>query len=64
MKEKKAKLIEKVKASKEISEEEKPFILQKIEEWREEEEAVDDIINRFEALWIKVEPFFAELGLV
>jgi len=64
MKEKKARIIEKVKEADHISEEEKPLILQKIEEWREEEEAVDDVMNRLETLWIKVEPFFAELGLV
>jgi hypothetical protein len=64
MKEKKAKLIEKVKKAEHIDEKEKSAILQKLEEWREEEEAVDDIMNRLEAWWIKIEPFFAELGLV
>jgi hypothetical protein len=64
MKAKKEKIIEKVKEADHIQEEEKSAILQKLEEWREEEEAVDDIMNRLEAWWIKVEPFFAELGLV
>jgi hypothetical protein len=61
---KKAKLIEKVKEAKHIDENEKSAILQKLEEWREEEEAVDDLMNRLESWWIKIEPFFAELGLV
>ena len=64
MKEKKAQIIEKIKQAEHIGEEEKPLILQKIEEWREEEEAVDDVVNRLVAWWMKVEPFFAELGLV
>ena len=64
MKAKKEKLIKKIKQTNTLNEHEKPAVIEKIEEWREEEEAVDDLINRVEAWWIKLEPFFAELGLV
>jgi len=42
----------------------KPAIIEKIEEWREEKAAISDLTNTLEEWWLKVEPIFAELGLV
>jgi len=42
----------------------KPLIIEKIEEWREEKAAISDLTNTLEEWWLKVEPIFAELGLV
>ena len=64
MKEKIEKIIEKVESSKHISAENKPLIIEKIKEWREEENAINDIAVRLENWWMDVEPIFAEMGLV
>ena len=64
MEEKINKIIEKVEASKTITQESKPLIIEKIQEWREEENAVNDIALRLENWWMEVEPIFAEMGLV
>ncbi len=56
--------VEKIKTSTYIAEEEKPAIIQKIEEWKEEKAAISDLSNRLEEWWLKVEPIFAEIGLV
>jgi len=64
MKEKIEKIIEKVESSKHISAENKPLIIEKIKEWREEENAINDIAVRLENWWMEVEPIFAEMGLV
>jgi len=64
MKAKIEKTIEKVKSSDKISEENKPFIIEKLKEWKEEDNAINDIAIRFENWWMEVEPIFAEMGLV
>ena len=47
-----------------ISEEEKSAILEKIEEWKKEDAAIGDLMTHLRQWWIKVEPIFAEIGLV
>ncbi len=64
MKEKIEKVINKIESSDQIASENKPLIIQKIREWREEENAVNDIAVRLENWWMEVEPIFAEMGLV
>jgi len=64
MKEKIEKIIEKVESSDHIRAENKPLIIEKIKEWREEEAAINDIAVRLETWWMEVEPIFAEMGLV
>jgi len=56
--------LEEIKKATHISEEEKPAIIEKIEEWREEKSAISDLTNTLEEWWLKVEPIFADLGLV
>jgi len=63
MKQKIDTVIEKVKAS-EIDEEKKSVIMQKLKEWREEEDAINDVAVRFENFWMELEPIFAEMGWV
>ncbi len=53
-----------IKNATDISEVEKPLILEKIEEWKEEKSAISDLNNKLEEWWLQVEPIFAELGLV
>jgi len=57
-------VVEKIQESTEISETEKPAIIEKIEEWKEEKAAMSDLTNTLEEWWLKVEPIFAEIGLV
>ena len=57
-------VVEKIKNSTEIDEADKPAIIQKIEEWKKERAAVSDLTNTLEGWWLKVEPIFAEIGLV
>jgi hypothetical protein len=64
MKEKIEKIIEKVELSEHITAENKPLIIEKIKEWKEEENAINDIAIRLENWWMEVEPIFAEMGLV
>ncbi len=64
MKQKIDTVIEKVKASDEITEEKKSLIMQKLKEWREEEDAINDVSVRFENFWMELEPIFAEMGWV
>ena len=40
------------------------MVLQKIEEWKEEKTAMADLSNALEEWWLKIEPIFAEIGLV
>ena len=56
--------VEKIQKSTQIAEEDKPLILEKIEEWKEEKAALSDLSNKLDAWWLKVEPIFAEIGLV
>ncbi|KYJ87282.1 hypothetical protein [Sulfurovum riftiae] len=64
MKEKIEKAIEHIEKSDKVSPEDKPLIIQKLKEWREEDNAINDIAIRFENWWMEVEPIFAEMGLV
>jgi len=64
MKEKIDKVIHKIETSEDIALEHKPLIIQKIKEWREEDNAVNDIALKLENWWLEVEPIFSEMGLV
>ncbi len=57
-------LIRHVEKSEKVSEESKPLILEKLKEWKEEDNAISDITVRFEKWWYEMEPIFAELGWV
>jgi predicted nucleic-acid-binding protein len=64
MKKKIEEVINRIQKSDKIAEENKPLIIEKIEEWRKEKSAVNDIAVKLENWWIEVEPIFAELGLI
>jgi len=64
MKTKIQKVIDQVEESENISVESKPLILEKLKEWKEEDNAISDITVRFEKWWYEMEPIFAELGWV
>jgi flagellar motor switch protein FliG len=64
MEQKIQKVVEEIQKASHISESEKPAIIKKIEEWREEKDAISDLTNTLEEWWLKVEPIFAEIGLV
>lgn len=64
IKEKIEEVIEYVQTSEKVSEENKPLILEKLEEWREEDDAINDISVRFQNWWMEMEPIFAELGWI
>ena len=64
MKEKIEKVISHVEKSENISIENKPLILEKLKEWKEEDNAIADVTTRFENWWMEMEPIFAELGWV
>lgn len=64
MKQKIDTVIEKVEASSKIVPEKKSAIMQKLKEWREEDDAINDVAVRFENFWIEMEPIFAEMGWV
>jgi len=64
MKEKIEEVISQVEGSDKISAESKPLILEKLHEWREEDDAISEVAVRFETWWMEMEPIFAELGWV
>ncbi len=64
MQEKIEKIISKIENSKNIETDSKPFIIEKIKEWREEDNAVSEIALKLENWWLEIEPIFAEMGLV
>jgi len=64
MKEKIEEVISHVEKSDKISVEDKPLILEKLHEWREEDDAISEVALRFETWWMEMEPIFAELGWV
>jgi hypothetical protein len=64
MKKKIEEVIEHVERSTEVSEENKPLILEKLKEWKEEDEAIAEVSVRFEKWWMEMEPIFAELGWI
>jgi len=59
-----AKAVDEIQKAKHISDAEKPLIIEKIEEWKEEKTAISELNNKLQELWLKVEPIFAEIGLV
>ena len=59
-----AKAVEEIQKSKHIVEDEKPLIIEKIHEWEKEKAAISDLSNLLEGWWCKIEPIFAEIGLV
>ena len=56
--------VEKIKRSSSIKASDKPLILEKIEEWKKEGKAISELNIALESWWLKVEPIFAEIGLV
>jgi len=64
MKEKIEEVISHVEKSDQISSETKPLIIEKLHEWREEDDAIAEVALRFETWWLEMEPIFAELGWV
>ncbi|MCF6245497.1 MAG: hypothetical protein L3J43_10745 [Sulfurovum sp.] len=64
MQEKINKAVEAIENATHIDAVDKPLILEKIEEWREEKAALSELNNTLDEWWLKVEPIFAELGLV
>lgn len=64
MKKKIEEVIKEVEASEKISVENKPLILEKLQEWKNEEKVINDVAVRFENWWMEMEPIFAELGWI
>lgn len=64
MREKIERVIERVQDSESIDDDKKSAIMLKLKEWREEDEAINDIAIRFENFWLELEPIFAEMGWV
>lgn len=57
-------IIDKVRTSDHLSIEDKSAMMVKLKEWKEDEHAAEDVVTYFDTLWLKLEPFFAELGLI
>ena len=57
-------VIDHVQRSSKVSEENKPLIIEKLHEWKEEDEAIAEVSVRFEKWWMEMEPIFAELGWI
>ena len=64
MKEKIEEVISHVKSSDKVSEVNKPLIIEKLHEWREEDDAIAEVAVRFRKWWYEMEPIFAELGWI
>ena len=64
MKNKIEEVINHVQKSPQVSVEDKPLILEKLQEWKGEEKVVNDVAVRFETWWMEMEPIFAELGWI
>jgi len=64
MEQKIAQVVDKIKTSKHINENDKPLIIEKIEEWKKEKTAISELNLKLQEWWLKVEPIFAEIGLV
>ncbi len=62
MKQKIQEVIHYVEKTDKVSQESKPLILDKLNEWRNEESAINDIAIRFENWWMEMKPIFDELG--
>ena len=59
-----AKAVEEIQKSKHIAEEDKSLIIEKIQEWKKEKTAISELNNTLQEWLLKVEPIFAEIGLV
>ena len=57
-------VINHVQKSSKVSDETKPLILEKLEEWKEEDDAISEVSLKFEKWWLEMEPVFAELGWI
>ncbi|MCW8821831.1 MAG: hypothetical protein OQK45_06365 [Sulfurovum sp.] len=57
-------VINHVQKSSKVSDENKPLILDKLEEWKSEDKVINDVAVRFENWWMEMEPIFAELGWI
>jgi len=57
-------VIEKVETSSNIANEKKTLIIEKLHEWKNEKNIINDVAIRFENYWLEVEPIFAEMGWV
>jgi len=64
MKNKIEEVINHVQKSSKVSDETKPLILEKLKEWKEEDNAISEVNVRFKNWWIEMEPIFAELGWI
>lgn len=64
MKKKIEEVINHVQRSDKISDENKPLILEKLKEWKEEDNAIADVNVLFKNWWMEMEPIFAELGWI
>ncbi len=64
MKNKIEEVIKHVEKSDKVSDENKPLILEKLKEWKEEDNAISEVAVRFETWWMEMEPIFAELGWI
>jgi len=64
MKNKIEEVIKHVEKSDKVSDENKPLILEKLKEWKEEDNAISEVAVRFETWWFEMEPIFAELGWI
>lgn len=63
MKEHAQKVIDKIEQSN-LDSQEKNFMMEKLRAWREDENAANDVVTHFEELWVKLQPFFREAGLL
>jgi len=57
-------VINQVQKSSQITDENRPLILEKIQEWKNEEKVVNDVAIRFENWWLEMQPIFAKLGWI
>ncbi len=62
MKAKIQEVIDHVEQSEQLKVESKPLILEKLNEWKNEDNAINDIAVRFENWWLEMQPIFDELG--
>ena len=59
-----AKAVEEIKNATHIDAAEKTEIIRKIDEWKKEKRAISELNTKLQEWWLKVEPIFAEIGLV
>lgn len=64
MRDKIEKTIEHIENSNKLSKETKKEVLQKLHEWKNEKNIINDVAIRFENYWLEIEPLFAEMGWV